>query len=48
LGINPQKDMLVGFNISLVDRDEVENKWNHVLLYGEQEEDATTWGVLKL
>jgi hypothetical protein len=48
LGIQVQAETTLGFNISFVDRDKVENKWNHILLYGEEEEDATSWGDLAL
>jgi hypothetical protein len=47
LGIEAVQGKEIGFNLSLVDRDKTENKWNHILLYGQKEEDATKWGILQ-
>lgn len=48
LGIKSEEKITLGFNVSFVDRDKEENKWNHILLYGKEEEDATDWGDLTL
>jgi len=46
-GLDLSKATIIGFNVSLVDRDKIEDKWSHIIWSGSKEDDATGWGNLQ-
>jgi len=46
-GLDLNKATIIGFNVSLVDRDKIEDKWSHIIWSGSKEDHATGWGNLQ-